>query len=42
MVYDLKVVKNSSFQFPGTAMDTAPQLLFGEGGEKALDKVKPR
>jgi len=35
------MVSDGLFEFPGRAMDPAPDLTFGQGGEEALDLVEP-
>ena len=42
VVGDLDVASNGRFQLARAAMDAAPELLVGEGGEPALDQIDPR
>src|SRR5712691_9829097 len=36
------IAADGVLQFAGGAMNTPPDLLFGQGGEPALDQVQPR
>jgi hypothetical protein len=40
-IRDVDVATDGRLQFPGAAVDAAPKLFFGEGGEPALHQVHP-
>ena len=37
----LDVARDRRFEFTGAAVDTPPNLFFGDGREEALDQIQP-